>query len=436
LANPYLEKIRRGEVGTKELDEKVRRILQLAFRTNMNKSRPFGSLVSDEHILAGRKIAEDGIVLLKNDKKLLPIQIAKTRKIAVIGENAIKKMMTGGGSSSLKGKYEITIFEGLQNKMKVNGIEIVYARGYVGDVKTEYSGVTTGQNLNEERTEHELFEEACLVARDADYVIFVGGLNKSHYQDSEGFDRKSMKLPYNQDMLIDKLSKINKNLIVVNVSGNAVEMPWVNQVQSIVQCWYLGSEAGNALANVLTGDVNPSGKLPFTFPVRLEDNSAHALGEYPGKDDQVIYNEGIFVGYRWHDTKNIKPLFSFGHGLSYTNFRYGKLLSDKKVMTEDETMTFSIKVTNTGKVEGSEIIQLYIQDKQSSVERPSKELKGFKKVFLNPGESKEVSFVIDKTALSFFDDKRHDWVAEKGEFEAIVGSSSTDIKDSISFRLN
>lgn len=434
LANPYLEKIRSGEVGTKELDEKVRRILRLVFKTKMNKKKPFGSLVSEDHILAGRKIAEEGIVLLKNDNNILPLQFNKTKTIAVIGENAIKKMMVGGGSSSLKGKYEITILEGLEKKLGTNS-NIIFARGYVGDVKTDYSGVTTKQNLTDERSEDDLLNEACSIAKGADYVIYVGGLNKSLGQDSEGSDRKSMELPYNQDKIITELSKINKNLVVVNVSGNAVAMPWINQVSAVVQCWYLGSEAGNALANILTGEANPSGKLPFTFPKRLEDNAAHNVGEFPGANHQVTYNEGIFVGYRWHDTKNIEPLFCFGHGLSYTTFKYGKISTDKKEMSVNEKITFTFNVKNSGKVAGAEIIQLYIKDKESSLERPEKELKAFKKIFLQAGEAKDILFSIDKESLSFFDDKKHEWIAEPGEFEAIVGTSSKDIKGRVAFRL-
>ena len=258
-----------------------------------------------------------------------------------------------------------------------------------------------------------------------------------------------MGLPYHQDELISALAKANKNFSVVLVSGNAVEMPWVKEVPSIVQAWYLGSESGHAIASVLAGDANPSGKLPFTFPVKLEDNSAHQLGEYPGnkeelaqgkgKDQQnpinIKYNEGIFVGYRWHDTKNIKPLFSFGHGLSYTTFEIGQAKADKTVITEDETITFTIPVKNTGKKAGAEVVQLYIRDVKSSLPRPLKELKGVEKIYLNPGEQKEVTITIDKSALSFFDPVKHDWVAEPGDFEALIGNSSDAIKTKIKFSL-
>ena len=434
LAKPYLDLIQKGEVGTKELDEKVRRILRLAFLTTMNRNRPFGSFGTQEHALAGREIAEEGIVLLKNKNNVLPIDLNKTKRIAVIGENAIKMMTVGGGSSSLKAKYEISPLDGIKKRIGTQA-EVVYARGYVGDANGSYNGVVTGQDLSEKRSADELLAEACAVAKTADYVIFIGGLNKSENQDSESADRLSLNLPYNQDKLIDELAKLNKNLVVVNISGNAVAMPWVNKVPAIVQGWFLGTEAGNALAAVLVGDANPSGKLPFSFPVKLEDNAAHKLGEFPGKNHQVTYNEGIFVGYRWFDKQNIKPLFSFGHGLSYTTFEYGKVTADKKGMASSDKITFTVNVKNTGKREGSEVVQLYISDLKSSLPRPAKELKGFEKVSLKPGETKAVSFTIDNSALSFFDANKHAWVAEPGDFDALIGASSTDIKSKVGFVL-
>jgi beta-glucosidase len=448
LAHPYLKLIKSGEVGTKELDDKVRRILRLAFLTTMNKNKPFGNIASEEHRAIAKEIGEEGIVLLKNQKNVLPINIAKTKKIAVIGENAIKMMTVGGGSSSLKVKYETLPLDGIKARFGKDA-EVTYARGYVGDVTGEYNGVKTGRDLTDKRSQAELTKEAVELAKNSDFVIFVGGLNKSDFQDSEGNDRKDMGLPYHQDELISALAKANKNFSVVLVSGNAVEMPWVKEVPSIVQAWYLGSESGHAIASVLAGDANPSGKLPFTFPVKLEDNSAHQLGEYPGnkeelaqgkgKDQQnpinIKYNEGIFVGYRWHDTKNIKPLFSFGHGLSYTTFEIGQAKADKSVITEDETITFTIPVKNIGKKAGAEVVQLYIRDVKSSLPRPLKELKGFEKIYLNPGEQKEVTITIDKSALSFFDPVKHDWVAEPGDFEALIGNSSDAIKTKIKFSL-
>ncbi|RHR54463.1 glycoside hydrolase family 3 C-terminal domain-containing protein [Parabacteroides sp. AF17-28] len=441
LALPYLQLIREGKVGTEELDNKVRRILRLAFRTNMNPQRPYGALCSDEHFDAARRIGEAGIVLLQNRDNVLPIDTDQAKRILVVGENAIKMMTVGGGSSSLKAKYELSPLDGL--KKRINGrTEVLYARGYVGDPTGEYNGVITGQNLRDDRSPEALIDEAVEIARTADYVIFIGGLNKSTGQDCEDSDRAGLALPYDQDRVIRALAAANKKLIVVNISGNAVAMPWLKEVPAVVQAWYLGSEAGNALASILLGDVNPSGKLPFTFPNALEEVPAHKLNTYPGKPREdgshivdVEYNEGLFVGYRWTDKEKIRPLFPFGHGLSYTTFEYGKVTADKKVIKAGEPVTFTVSVRNTGKREGAEIVQLYISDKKSSLPRPVKELKGFSKVRLQRGEAKQVSITVNTDALSFFDDSKHEWVAEPGEFEALIGASSTDIRDRIKFEL-
>ncbi len=439
LAQPYLQRLKDGRASMDELDDKVRRVLRLAFRTVMNTGRPWGSMRSPEHYAAARQIGEEGIVLLQNKHSVLPVDLTRIRKIAVIGENALKMMTVGGGSSSLKAQHEISPLEGIRRRVG-DKAEVIYARGYVGDETGEYNGVVTGQNLKETRSAAELKAEAVKVASEADCVIFIGGLNKSDGQDCENTDRKDLSLPYGQDELIEALAGANANLIVVNISGNAVAMPWAGKVAAIVQGWYLGSEAGTSLAAVLMGDVNPSGKLPFTFPARLEDVPAHSLGQYSAVRSKnvttVQYNEGIFVGYRWTDRqKKVQPLFSFGHGLSYTTFEYGKLVVDKREMKAGEQLTVTVPVKNTGSREGKEVVQLYIRDKKSSVERPIKELKGFCKVSLKPGEEKEVSFTIDRSALSYFDAGSHQWVAEPGAFEAIVAASATDIRGQVEFKL-
>ena len=439
LATPYLKKIKSGEVGTEELDDKVRRILRLAFRTVMRQDRPFGSMLSDEHYAAARKIGNEGIVLLKNDGHLLPIVPETGCRILVVGENAIKMMTVGGGSSSLKVQHEISPLEGIRDAF-AGKAEVSYARGYVGDVSGEYDGISSGQNLKDDRSADELIEEAVGKAASADYVIFVGGLNKSWQQDCENSDRKGLGLPYGQDKLIEALAEANRNLVVVNISGNAVAMPWIGKVPAVVQGWYLGSEAGNSIADILSGAVNPSGKLPFTFPAALEDSPAHSVGEYPGtrRDDgiwDIEYKEGIFVGYRWFDKEEIEPLFAFGHGLSYTSFTYGKAETDSRTMTADGDITVSVDITNSGDCEGKEVVQLYISDLKSSLPRPVKELKGFRKVSLSPGESTTVTFTISKEDLSFFDPDRHEWVAEPGKFKALIGSASDDIRTEVSFVL-
>lgn len=443
FAEPYLKGIQDGTYSTKELDDKARRVLRLTMRTAMDRNRPFGSMGSDEHISACREIAEEGIVLLKNEKQTLPIDLTKTKRIAVVGENAIKMMTVGGGSSSLKARYEITPLDGLKARIG-DAAEIVYARGYVGDVTGEYNGVVTGQDLTDSRTPAELTEEAVNVAKNADMVLFFGGLNKSPHQDAEDSDRETMNLPYGQNELISTLAKANPNIVVINISGTGVAMPWVKQVPAIVQGWYLGNETGNSLASVLVGDANPSGKLPYTYYASLDQCGAHKLGEYPGHKSidvlgnevyDIPYNEGIYVGYRFIDKNNLRPTFPFGHGLSYTTFKYGKATIDKKEGTADETFRVTVPVTNTGKREGKEIVQLYIADKESNLERPRKELKGFRKVALKPGETAEVTFEITRDALSYFDPEKHAWICEPGDFEAIVGASSTDLRSRVSFRI-
>lgn len=439
LANPYLERIRSGEVGTEELDDKVRRILRLAFRTVMRQDRPLGNMLSEAHYQAAREIGNEGIVLLKNEDNILPIVPGENCSILVVGENAIKMMTVGGGSSSLKVQREISPLEGLENAFGGKA-EIIYSRGYVGDVSGEYNGVRTGQNLKENRSPEELLAEAVENAQKADYVIFIGGLNKSYHQDCENSDRAGLGLPYGQDQVISALAEANENLIVVNISGNAVAMPWIDKVPAVVQAWYLGSEAGNSIADVLSGVANPSGKLPFTFPVALEDCPAHSAGEYPGtkRNDgiwDIEYKEGIFVGYRWYEKENIKPLFAFGHGLSYTEFSYGKASADSKSMTGDGSITVSLDITNTGKTTGKEVVQLYISDMKSSLPRPEKELKDFRKIELEPGETSTVTFTIEKEDLSYFDPEKHDWVAEPGKFKALIGSASDDIRAEVSFAL-
>lgn len=419
LADPFLELLRSKEIDEEIVNDKARRILRLMFRTTMNPDRPYGSFATKEHALIGRKIAQEGIVLLKNQDNLLPLDPKQPRRILVVGENAKKMMTLGGGSSELKVKYEISPLQGIENYFSPAS-QVTYAEGY--------SSVPT-------QNRHALLLEAVDAARKADVVIFVGGLNKNENQDCEGADRRSLNLPYGQDELIGELARVNRNLVAVIISGNAVAMPWVNEVPAIVEAWYGGTEAGNAIASVLAGEVNPSGKLPFTFPVRLEDNPAIALDAYPGDGKQVEYKEGIFVGYRWNDRERIKPLFCFGHGLSYTTFEYGKVTAEGRQMGPDGTITVSVPVKNTGSRAGAEIVQLYVSDLKSSLPRPVKELKGFRKITLQPGQEQTVSFTIDRKALSFYDDTKQDWVAEPGTFEALVGASTCDIRGKAAFEL-
>lgn len=443
MANKYYDGILGGTYSEEQLNDKVRRVLRLNMRTAMNRNRPWGAINSPAHHAACRKIGEEGVVLLKNSDNILPIAADKVKSIAVIGENGIKRMTVGGGSSSLKAQYEIHPLEGLQNRFG-DEIEIVYERGYVGDTVTHYNNVWTKQDLRDPRTPEQLKEDALKIARDADLVLFIGGLNKWYHQDSEGTDRETMDLPYGQNGLIEALAEVNPNIVVVNISGTGVAMPWLDKVKAVIQGWYLGNETGNTLAAILAGDVNPSGKLPYTYYASLDQCGAHKLGEYPGTprhdpvEGDIIdmhYNDDIFVGYRFTDKNKIKPTFPFGHGLSYTTFEYGDASINRKSGSADDVFTVTIPVTNTGDREGSEIVQLYVSDLKSSLPRPVKELKGFSKVRLVPGQTENVSFEISRDALSYFDDKAHEWVVEPGKFEALVGASAGDIRSKVSFEV-
>ena len=427
LALPYLERLKDGRASVEVLNDKVRRVLRLNFRTAFKTNKPVGSMCSPEHYDAARKIAGEGIVVLKNEENILPIDLEQTKKILVVGENAIKKITVGGGSSSLKAQYECTPIVGLREAIG-DKAEVVYQRGYVGDLLRTYNSVDTGIDLTDPRSEEQLIADAVAEAADADIVLFFGGLNKSDGQDAEGCDRASMALPYAQDKVIEALAEVNDNIVVLIVSGNAVEMPWIDKVDGIVETWFLGTQAGHAIADVLLGKVNPSGKLPFTFPVKLEDNGAHALNAYHKDSLTVEYKEGIFVGYRWAEKHDIKPLFAFGHGLSYTSFEYGQA----KCRKSGSDFKVTVDVTNTGAREGKEIVQLYISDEVSSLERPAKELKGFKKVNLAPGETKKVTFDIEPDMLKFYDPSCG-WILEAGKFTAHVGAASDDIRTSVDF---
>ena len=433
LAQPYLKGLKEGRYSMDLLNDKARRVLRLIMRTAMNTRKPFGNICSQEHYDAARKIAGEGIVLLKNDNNVLPLQLENNPKILVVGENAYKMMTVGGGSSSLKVRKEIIPLEGLKAAF-ADKATLVYERGYVGDVTTTYNGVWTGQVLEDERSPEKLIADAVAQAADADYILFFGGLNKSYKQDCEGRDRVNMDLPYGQDAVIEALAACGKKMAVILIDGNAVTMPWVEKVPAIVQAWYIGTEAGEAIADVLTGAVNPSGKLPFTFPVALSDSPAHQEGMTFPNNGKTFYEEGIYVGYRWFEKKNIQPLFAFGHGLSYTSFEFGAAQSDKSLRMNGK-LNLSVKVTNAGDKDGSEVVQVYIQDIESSLERPEKELKAFKKVFLKAGESKVVKFTLDADDLKFYDPAIADWKAEKGEFVAHIGAASNDIRTSVKFYL-
>ena len=435
LANPYLQMLKDGKVPMSTIDDKASRILRLIFRTAMNRQKPYGSVATEEHYAAAREIGNEGIVLLKNApvvKKgapLLPIAAAKYKNILVVGDNAVRLLNQGGGSSELKVKDMVSPLDGLR---AAYGDKVAYAKGYAAGRPMYGRADEIPQNVVDS-----LRAEAVEMAKKADLVVLVGGLNKNHFQDCEGGDRLEYGLPFGQDELIEALLGVNKNLVLVLLSGNAVEMPWVSRVPAIVQGWYLGSMGGKSLADILSGAVNPSGKLPFSFPAKLTDCGAHAFDElsYPGDSIKQEYKEDILVGYRWHDTKKVPALFPFGHGLSYTTFTYGKPVASAKTMAADGTLTVTVAVKNTGSIAGKEIVQLYVGDDKCSVLRPVKELKHFAKVALAPGEEKSVTFTLTPDDLKFYDEASAAWKYESGKFKAYVCASSADVRGVVSFEM-
>ena len=435
LARPYLKMLQSGEVPLSTIDDKASRILRLIFRTAMNRQKPYGAICTDEHYAAAREIGSEGIVLLKNapvakkENPLLPLVADNYRRILVVGDNAVRLLNEGGGSSELKVKDMVSPLDGLR---ALYGDKVEFVQGYKAG-RPMYGRADEVPVAEEEALRAEAVERA----RQADLVILVGGLNKNHFQDCEGGDRQHFHLPFGQDRLIEELLAVNPRLVLVLLSGNAVEMPWVDRVPAIVQGWYLGSMGGRSLADVLSGQVNPSGKLPFSFPRRLTDCGAHAFDalSYPGDSIREEYKEDILVGYRWHDTKKIPALFPFGHGLSYTTFSYGKPEASAKGMTQDGTLTIRLTVKNSGTVAGKEVVQLYVGDDKCSVLRPVKELKHFAKVALAPGEEREVTFTLTADDLKFYDEASASWRAEPGRFTAYIAASSADVRGRVQFEL-
>lgn len=417
LALPYLDALKRGEVSAERLDDKARRVLRLIFRTLMSKDRPWGSFATEEHAAVGRQVAGEGIVLLKNEG-ILPLKPEAQQRIAVIGENATRSMCKAGGSSELKPWREISPLQAIEECYGKE--QVTYAMGY-GSGPSTY-----GRVIESPYDSEALKKEALAVAAEADVVLFVGGLNKSHQQDCEDGDRQEYGLPFGQQQLIEALAQVNKNLVVVLISGNAVESRWSPSAKAIVQGWYGGSEAGHALVDVLSGAVNPSGKLPFSFYARLEDCGAHAFDAecYPGVDYECTYKEDILVGYRWLQAKGIKPAYPFGYGLSYTTFTLGEPKAKRTTVKSDDTVTVTIEVTNTGQIDGKEVVQLYASKPESSVVRAPRELKAFKKVLVKAGQKERVELSFDVAELAYWDETPNQWRVEKGNYDLYVGNSS------------
>lgn len=433
LARPYLKALKDGSIPMSTIDQKARNILRLMFRTTMAKHRPVGNKGSQQHFDVALNVAREGITLLKNQGDILPIDPNTTKTIAVIGENATRSML-GGGSSELKGLFEISPLQGIRNAFpKAN---ILWSMGY-GSGPEAYGRVAPSPYNADS-----LYREAIKVAKQADLIIFVGGLVKAYQQDMEGGDRIDYALPFGQDKLISDLLDVNNNLIAVMLSGNGFSMPWIDRVPALVQGWYLGSQAGTALADVLCGNVNPSGKLPFSIPVRLEDNAAHSFNDplvYPGVEKDSYreeYREGILVGYRWHEAKGIKPLFPFGYGLSYTSFTISDAQLNSTSLPTDGTLTVTATVSNTGSRDGKEVVQAYVGKLNSRVERAPKELKGFSKVLVPEGAKQQVQISIPVSSLAFYNEDAHAWEVEKGDYKLFLGNASNNISSELSFSIN
>lgn len=452
LADPLKEAVAKGEIKEEYINEKVRNILRMMFRLKMigekSKERKSGTYNTPEHHQAAYQTASESVILLKNEKEMLPFSTEKIKKIAVIGRNAEMIHSNGGGSAEIKALYEISPLMGIKVRLGGN-VDVKYAPGYFIPEKEQVraenwqqDSLDTEKMLAARRREEifrreeeklalskekggDLLKEAVRLAKECDQVIFIGGLN--HDYDVEGQDRSSMKLPYDQDHVIEEVLAANQNTVIVMIGGAPVEMPWKDKAKAILWCYYAGMETGNALADIILGRVNPSGKLPETFPVCYEDTPTGENGEF-ALTKRVEFKEGIFVGYRYYEKKKKRPAFCFGHGLSYTDFQYTDLEIQSEETKEDVCMKVSCVVENTGKVAGAEIIQLYVSENDPSEERPVKELKAFKKIFLEPGKKQKVDMLLKKDSFGYYDIERKSFHVNTGKYTVYVGASAEDIR--------
>ena len=435
-ANPLIEAVKSGKIPMSLVDEKVGDVLRVMIKTNvLDPKKRFGpgSMNTKEHQQATYDAAGQAIVLLKNQNNLLPLDFSSIKSLAVIGDNATRKHSNGGLSSEIKAVYEVTPLEALRAKWG-DKVDIRFAQGYEKlstFVEGSNNGQSSGTFSSKTQESDALLKEAVEVARTSDVALLVCGLN--HDYDTESFDRLNMDIPYGQVELIQEVVKANPRTIVVMIAGSPLNMAAVDICSpAIVWAWFNGMEGGNALVDVLSGKVNPSGKMPFTTPVSLDQSPAHALGNFPGRDLKVNYEEDILVGYRWFDTKGLPVVYPFGYGLSYTTFDYSNLNTDKETYDQADTIQATFTLTNTGDREGAEVAQLYVSDPVCSVMRPVKELKGFKKVFLKPGESRRITLDIPVSSLAFYSEAQSQFVVEPGEFILQLGASASDIKQKIS----
>jgi beta-glucosidase len=424
FADKLLDSVKAGKVSIKVIDEKVHRILWVLYHTDMSANLPKGALNTPEHSKTVYDIAAESIVLLKNDKHLLPLNTSSIKSVAVIGDNATRTFHLGGFGAGVKARYEVTALAGLQNRLGKT-VDLKYAQGYSGEYRP------FGKNKRDENAKPDsaLVAQAVATAKSSDMaILFIGG-NRDY--ESESRDRKTLDLPFSEQALVDAVTAVNPNTVVVVVGGAPYDIGKIKANNStIVWSWYNGSENGNALADVLLGKINPSGKLPFTFPAQLKDSPAFAVGDYPGQNLQETYKEGILVGYRWFDTKKIEPLYCFGYGLSYTDFKYSGMYTNKKSYKPTDLITATLKVKNTGKYTGKETVQLYVSKPSSAVERADKELKAFKKVTIAVGETATVTLTIPVKDLAYYNVKTSKWVVEPGKYKLLAGTSSRGIEQS------
>ncbi|MBU3821014.1 glycoside hydrolase family 3 C-terminal domain-containing protein [Flavobacteriaceae bacterium XHP0103] len=431
LAQPLIDSAKTGKISDTEIDKHVKRILRLMYNLKMMEgqtNRVKGSISTEAHFKDAYNIAAESVVLLKNEQNLLPLQTNNIKSIAVIGDNATKKNSLGGFGAGVKTKREVTPLEGLQNRFP-ESVKINYAQGYLEryskTFETQFGDVTVNKPETIDELDPKLLEEAVEAAKNSDVAVLFVGSNRDY--ESEASDRKDLELPFGQEALIEAVLAVNPNTVVVMIAGAPFDINEIKeQASTLVWSWFNGSEGGNALADVLLGNVNPSGRLPWTMPKKLEDSPAHATNSFPG-NETLTYDEGILVGYRWFDTKNIEPLYPFGYGLSYTTFEFSNLKTDKPSYTENDMIQVSFSIKNTGNMDGKEVAQLYITDSESSVEKAAQELKGFKKVMVKSGSTVNVTILLPAKELAYYDVSKKDWVVEPGAYKLKIGKSSRDI---------
>jgi beta-glucosidase len=435
MAKPLIDSVRAGVVDEALINEKAKRVLRLMFNLNTTSpaQRPKGAINTPEHSKVVYDVAAQSIVLLKNDQNILPLKTSDFKSIAIIGDNADRTFASGGFGAGVKARYEVSPLSGFKNRLPKD-VKVEYALGYAERyLPGKNEGHSYGR-LIDYKPDAKLIAEAVKLAKASDVAVVVAGSNRS--VESESVDRADIKLPFAQVELIKAVVAANPRTVVVLIGGAAYELGEVTAASpALLWSWFNGSEGGNALADVVLGNVNPSGKLPFTMPVKLNDIGAHALNAFPGDSAKVVYLEDILVGYRWFDTKNIEPLYPFGYGLSYTTFQIEQCAVKSQELTEGQEVELLVNIRNTGSVAGAEVVQVYVSKPNSSVARAAKELKAFKKTMLQPGEVRTLAFKIPVSDLAYFNEASNKWIVENGKYELLIGTSSRSIEHSLPFEV-